>query len=64
MADEIATLRMLHCQETVGGIELLFLGKLMGQRGHERAVVEFGVDRYVSNCDERYQRLVVQRIRL
>jgi len=64
MADEIAALRMLHCQETVGDIELLFFGKLTGRRGHERAVVEFGVERFVSNCDERYQRLSVQRMLL
>ena len=63
MANEIAALRMLHCQETVGDIELLFFGQLTGWRGHERAVAEFGVERYVSNCDQLYQRIADQRMR-
>lgn len=47
----------------MGLIKNAALRKLMGQRGHERAVAHFGAERYVREFDDLYQRLANQRIR-
>jgi len=36
----------------------------MGQKGHERAIAEFGAERYVRESDELYQRLAAHRMDL